>query len=366
MFKLKFEDGKARIGVLETRHGVIETPFFMPVASKLSVKLVETLELKELGVDAVISNAFLLYLKPGLDLIDKFKGVHKLMGYDGVIFTDSGGFQMISDKFLVDINEKKARFRDPFSGKVIDMYPERNMDIQERLKSDVAMCLDYMPRYGDSLEKIKKSVKLTYEWGKRCLEAHQDDKQKLFGIIQGGLSKELRVKSSELMKSLDFDGFAIGGLAIGESKEELEVAVDAVVGNLPKEKPRYLMGVGSIPEILENVGKGIDCFDSCYATKHGRHAVAFSKDGELRLEKGRYKEDFNPIDDCGCKVCKNYSRAYIHYLIKIEAVVWKRLISLHNIYFIQNLFKEIKEAIKENRFEEFKKEYLLRSSKLKS
>ena len=366
MFNVKFEDNEARIGVFETRHGKIETPFFMPVATKLNVKLIAPHELKKLNVDAVISNALLLYLKPGLDYVEKFKGIHKIMNYNGVIFTDSGGFQMISDDFLVDINEKKARFKDPYSGKLIDMYPEKNMDIQERLKSDVAMCLDYMPRYKDDLEVIKKSVKLTYEWGKRCLEAKEDDKQKLFGIIQGGLDIELRKKSSELMRSLDFDGYAIGGLAIGESRDELKKAVDAVVGNLPKDKPRYLMGVGSIPEILENIGKGVDCFDSCYATRHARHAIGFTKNGEIRLEKGRYREDENPIDDCGCETCENYSRAYINYLIKIKEYNWMRLVSIHNIYFIQNLIKECKEAIRENNFNEFKEEYLSRISKLNS
>ncbi|MBU2639929.1 MAG: tRNA guanosine(34) transglycosylase Tgt [Nanoarchaeota archaeon] len=367
MFEVKYSDGEARIGSFETRHGRIETPFFMPVATKLSVKLIEPKELKPLNVEAIISNALLLYLRPGLELIKKFKGVHGLMGFDKVIFTDSGGFQMISDKFLVDINEKKCRFRDPYTKKIIDMYPEKNMDIQERLRSDVAMCLDYMPRHGDSLEKIKKSVKITYEWGKRCKESHADSKQKLFGIIQGGLSKELREKSCELMKSLDFDGYAIGGLAIGENKEELKKVIDNVVKKLPKEKPRYLMGVGSIPEIFENIEKGIDCFDSCYVTRHARHAVAFTKKGEIRLEKGIYKEDFNPIEkDCKCDICKNYSRAYINYLIKINEYNWMRLVSLHNIYFIQNLIKEIKEAIKEKRFKEFKKEYLSRSSGLDS
>jgi len=366
MFKVKFEDNNARIGVLETRSGKVETPFFMPVATSLNVKLIEALELEKLNIKAVISNALLLYLRPGLDLVDKFKGIHKLMNYDGVIFTDSGGFQMISENLLLDINSKKARFKDPYSGRVVEMWPEKNMDIQERLKSDVAMCLDYMPRYGDSLDKIKKSVKLTYEWGKRCLEAHQDNKQLLFGITQGGLDKDLRIKSAKLMKSLDFDGYAIGGLAIGESMGELRKVVDYVIDELPKDKPRYLMGVGSIPEIIENIGKGIDCFDSCYATKHGRHAVAFTKDGEIRLEKGRYREDMNPIDDCNCEVCKNYSRAQINYLIKINEISWKRLISIHNIYFIQNLLEEIKKSIKEGDFEKFKKDYLSRFSKLNS
>jgi queuine tRNA-ribosyltransferase len=367
MLEVKFNDKKARVGEFETRHGKIETPFFMPVATKLNVKLIAPHELKELNVNAVISNALLLYLKPGLDYVKKFKGIHNLMGYDGVMFTDSGGFQMISDDFLVGINEKKCRFRDPYTKRVIDMYPEKNMDIQERLGSDVAMCLDYMPRYTDDIETIKKSVKLTYEWGKRCKESHLDDKQKLFGIVQGGLNKELRLKSLELMKSLDFDGYAVGGLAIGESKEEMKKIVDVVADKLPKDKMRYLMGVGSIPEIIENIGKGIDCFDSCYVTRHARHAIAFTKNGEIRLEKGIYKEDMNPIEkECKCEVCKNYSRAYINYLMKINEYNWMRLISLHNIYFVQELIKEIKINIKENNFEKFKKEYLSTFSGLNS
>jgi len=357
MFNLEFEDEKARVGVFETRSGKVETPFFMPVATSLNVRLISPKDLENLNVKAVISNALLLYLRPGLDMIDKFKGVHKLMNFKGTIFTDSGGFQMISEGLLIDINEKKARFKDPYSGRVVEMDPEKNMEIQERLKSDVAMCLDYMPRYNDSLETIKKSVKLTYDWGKRCLEAKEDDKQKLFGIVQGGIDKNLRKKSAELMTSLDFDGYSIGGLAIGESRDELKLALDSAIKYLPKDKIRYLMGVGSIPEILENIGKGVDCFDSCYATKHARHGVAFSSNGELRLEKGKHREDFKPIEEnCKCETCKNYSIAYIHYLIKVHDYSWKRLVSMHNIQFIQDLLEKVKVSIKEGNFEKFKKE----------
>src|SRR3989338_2883450 len=367
MLKLKFEDKKARVGIFETRSGKIETPFFMPVATSLNVRLISPKDLDNLNVKAVISNALLLYLRPGLEMVDKFKGIHKLMNFDKIIFTDSGGFQMISEDLLVEINEKKAKFKDPYSGRVVEMNPEKNMEIQERLGSDVAMCLDYMPRYKDSLETIKKSVKLTYEWGKRCKEAHKDNKQKLFGIVQGGIDKNLRKKSAELMTSLDFDGYSIGGLAIGESRNELKLAVDSAVKYLPKDKIRYLMGVGSIPEILENIGKGVDCFDSCYATRHARHAVAFTSNGEIRLEKAKHREDFNPIEkNCECEICKNYSRAYIHYLIKIHDYSWKRLVSMHNIKFIQNLLEKAKTEIKENNFEKFKKNYLVRFSGLNS
>ena len=361
MFDLKSESGNARAGIFETKRGKIETPFFMPVATTLNVRLISPLDLKNLNVNAVIANSLLLYLRPGLDALGNFGGIHKLMNFDNVIFTDSGGFQMISDELLININEKKAKFKDPYSNRIIDMYPEKNMDIQERLGGDVAMCLDYMPRYGDSVETVEKSVRLTYEWGKRCKKSHQDDKQKLFGIVQGGIDKKLRVKSAELMKSLDFDGYAVGGLAIGESKNELKIAVDAVVNNLPKEKPRYLMGVGSIPEILENIGNGVDCFDSCYATRHARHSVAFTSNGEIRLDKANFKEDFGSIDNnCECESCANYSKAYLNYLISIHDYSWKRLISMHNICFIQNLFKSIKISIKENNFEKFKKDYLKR------
>lgn len=359
MFNLKFEDKKARIGVFETRSGKVETPFFMPVATSLNVRLVSPKDLENLNVKAAISNSLLLYLRPGLDMIDKFKGIHNLMNFKGTIFTDSGGFQMISEDLLIDINEKKARFKDPYSGRVVEMYPEKNMDIQERLGSDVAMCLDYMPRYKDNLETIKKSVKLTYEWGKRCRESHKDDKQKLFGIVQGGINKSLRKKSAELMTSLNFDGYSIGGLAIGESKGELRFAIDSAIKYLPKDKIRYLMGVGSIPEILENIGKGVDCFDSCYATRHARHAVAFTSDGEIRLEKAKHKEEFKPIeDDCKCEVCENYSRAYINYLISIHDYSWKRLVSMHNIRFIQDLLEKVKISIKESNFEKFSKDYI--------
>ncbi len=366
MFKLRFDSYDARVGMFETRYGKIETPFFMPVATSLNVRLVSPLDLRNLNVNAVIANALLLYLRPGLEMVDKFKGIHKLMNFDKIIFTDSGGFQMISEDLLIDINEKKARFKDPYSGRIVEMHPEKNMEIHQRLGSDVAMCLDYMPRYKDSLDTIKKSVKLTYEWGKRCKDAHNDDKQKLFGIIQGGIDKSLRKKSAELMTSLDFDGYAIGGLAIGESEEELNLAVDSTIKFLPREKIRYLMGVGSIPEIIENIGKGIDCFDSCYATRHARHAVAFSSYGELRLDKAKYREDFKPMEkDCKCEACQNYTRAYLHYLIKIHDYSWKRLISMHNIRFIQDLLMKIKVSIKEDNFKKFKKDYISAFTKTK-
>lgn len=367
MLNIKHEDKEARVGIFETRSGKIETPFFMPVATTLNVRLISPLDLKNLNVNVVIANALLLYLRPGLDMIDKFGGIHKLMNFDKVIFTDSGGFQMISEDLLIAINEKKAKFKDPYSGKIIEMWPEKNMDIQESLKSDVAMCLDYMPRYKDSLQTIKKSVKLTYEWGKRCKKAHQDNNQALFCIVQGGINKNLRKKSAELMSSLDFDGYAIGGLAIGESKDELKISVDNSIKFLPRDKIRYLMGVGSIPEILENIDKGVDCFDSCYATRHARHAVAFTENGEIRLDKAKHKEEFKPIDeDCECEVCKNYSIAYLHYLIKIHDYSWKRLVSMHNIKFIHNLLDNIKTEIRENNFKKFKKDYLAKFSRLNS
>src|SRR3989344_8393047 len=221
MFTLKSESGKARYGELKTTHGKIETPFFMPVATKLAVKLITSKDLEALGLKAIIANAFILYLNPGVKLIEKAGGVHGFMNYSGCIFTDSGGFQMVSDKFLVEINKKWVKFRSPFDQSLHMITPEKDIEIQNSLDSDIAMCLDYMPRSDDKYEDVEESVELTYEWALRCRKAHRNKKQLLFGIIQGGCFNDLRKKSAELVTSIGFDGYAIGGVGIGESREEM-------------------------------------------------------------------------------------------------------------------------------------------------
>jgi len=358
MFKLTKTSGKARTGILKTAHGKVETPFFMPVATKLNVKLLNSHDLKQLKIDSLIANAFILYLQPGLELIKKAGGVHTFMGYHGVLFTDSGGFQMVSDNFLIKIDTHGVKFRSPFDHSIHFITPEKEMEIQNALGSDVAMCLDYMPRYEDKKASVQESVQLTYDWAKRCKKAHKNMKQLLFGIIQGGNYKELRKKSAEFITSLDFDGYAIGGLGLGEGSEKMFTAVDSVINYMPKNKPRYLMGIGTPQDLVKGVSKGIDIFDSCYVTRHSRHEVVFTNSGEIRLGKGRFAEDFQPLNPgCTCFVCKNFTRAYIRHLIKINEQGWKRLITYHNMHFVSQLMQNMRKAIKQGKFKEFEKEF---------
>ena len=359
MFKITSESENARLGKLKTQHGIIETPFFMPVATKMGLKLLNSQDLKDMGIKAIISNALILYLNPGLEFLKKAKGIHNFVNYHNIIFTDSGGFQMISDDFLISINEKAVKFRSPFNGQIHTISPEKDIKIQNEINSDVAMCLDYMPRFENNYDSIKESVKITYEWAKRCKKTHENDKQLLFCINQGGTFKDLREKSASLSSKLDFDGYAIGGLGIGEGNNLMQRTIDIAVKNMPKSKPKYLMGIGTLNDIIESIGKGIDIFDSCYATRHARHEMVFTYEGEIRLGKTIFKEDFSPADkNCKCFTCKNYTRAYLHYLIKINELSWKRLMTLHNVYFINNFLKDIRTAIKENSFEKFKKDFL--------
>src|SRR3989344_4366112 len=305
MFKITSESEKARTGLLKTQHGIIETPFFMPVATKMGLKLLNSQDLKDIGIKAIISNALILYLNPGLEFLKKARGIHNFVNYHGIIFTDSGGFQMISDKLLVSINEKAVKFRSPFNGQAHTITPERDIEIQNELNSDVAMCLDDMPRFENNYESIKESVRITYEWAKRCKSAHKNKKQLLFCINQGGTFKELREKSASLLSKLDFDGYAVGGLGIGEDHDLFKKTVGIAIKKMPKDRPKYLMGIGTLNDIIESIGRGIDIFDSCYATRHARHEMAFTCEGEIRLGKTMYKEEFNPLDeDCKCFTCK--------------------------------------------------------------
>jgi len=355
MFKLTHEYNKARIGRLKTKHGTVETPMFMPVATKGAVKLIDTDELKEMNVQGIISNAFLLYLKPGLDIA---KDLHKFMDWDRIIFTDSGGFQILSmNNVFKGIKKNGIIFKSPFNGERHLLTPEKVMEIQGILNSDVAMVLDHMPLHELSFKKVKEAVEDTHRWAKICLE-NRNEKQLLFGISQGGIFPELRKKSTSFINSLDFDGVALGGLCIGESKEDMHKMIKLSISLIP-EKPRYLMGVGSPVELINCIGDGIDIFDSVFPTRNARHGHIMTSKGAVDIEKSRYRNDFLPLDEnCKCKVCRKYSRAYIHHLFKSTEYLGLRLATYHNLFFIQNLIKDVKKAIKGNYFDEFKKEFI--------
>jgi queuine tRNA-ribosyltransferase len=353
------EEGNARVCKFKTRHGEIETPFFMPVATKASVKHLPSTDLKEINVPAIISNSLVLYLRPGLPIIKKFKGLHNFMNFNNVIFTDSGGFQMLRPSFLQGFNNKGIKFRSPFDGSKFTFTPEKSMQVQQDIASDVAMMLDNIPKLGANKQEVKEATLLTHDWAKRCISAHTDNKQLLFGITQGGLFKDIRKKSIEFFNKQDVDGLALGGLCIGEDKKDMHDIIKLHTKYLRKDKVRYLMGVGSPLDIIDSVYNGIDVFDSIFPTRNARHGTLFSSSGSLRILNKKYSKDSNPIDkNCDCFVCKNYSKAYIRYQLKFKEGVGYKLASFHNIHFITKLMNSIKTSIKENSFEKFRKDFI--------
>ncbi len=360
-FKIIAEDEKtnARITRWKTNHGIVETPFYMPCATKMAVKHLTSSDLKEIGIQAVIANSLVLELSRGSAYIEKRGGIHKLMSYDGTIFTDSGGFQMIRKSFYEKTTKDGVVFQDPLNQKKSFLAtPEFVTHIQAHIGSDVAMILDDHNAHTHTKEKHAEAVTQTYEWGKRCLAARINPKQLMFGIIQGGSYLDLRKKSAKLMESLNFDGMALGGLATGEPIPVMEKVVNTVTKIIKKEQPRYLMGLGSPVEMINTIGMGIDCFDSTYPTQNARHNTLFTMNGKIDIAKGRYMHDDNPIEeDCECHTCKNYSKAYICHLAKAEEPIAMRLKTYHNIFFMKRLMNEAKLAIKENRYQKFEKEF---------
>jgi queuine tRNA-ribosyltransferase len=365
VFDIVCKDKKtnARIGVLKTKSGLVETPFFMPVSTKAVAKFLTQEQLKDLGAVATISNGFILSLRPGVEVIKKFGGIRKFMNTSLINFTDSGGFQMYSPSIYVKSDEKGVMFRNPISGEKIFMTPEENMKIQLNIFSDVAMCLDRMPLYEDSKEEIKKSVDLTSMWAKRCKQIHDkmqskvsdSERQLLFGITQGGIHKDLREYSAKELVKLDFDGYSIGGFGMGETFQEEMRIVKQQKKIIPENKPVYLMGIGSPLEILEAISYGVDIFDSRLPTQNARRGSLFSSKGNLKILNKKYELDKAPIDsNCDCVVCKSYSRAYVRFLLKQEESVGKELASYHNLYYLMKLIDRAKEAIRKGKFKEFK------------
>ena len=359
MFKLITEDSGARIGKLKTKHGSIETPFFMPIATKGTAKQVSNDELKQIGSEAIIANAFILYLKPGLDVINKFKGIHNFMKWDKTIFTDSGGFQILSKTFLYEHNDKGVYFKNPFDGSKKFLTPEDIIKIEENIGGDVIMTLDFVPHYGKDKEYIAESIRITHLWADRCLKAHKNKKQLLFGICQGGTFRDLREKSTKFINNLDFDGVALGGLGIGEGRDLMFNTIKFSMKFIDIDKPRYLMGVGSPEDIIEAIGAGIDCFDSRFPTMNARHGGIFTSKGKINIERSIYRYDEDPLDkSCRCYVCKNFSKAYIHHLYRTYEPIRDRYGNIHNLFFIQNLINKCRKAIKNNEFVDFKKKFL--------
>lgn len=359
MYKLISEDSGARYGKLKTRHGVIETPFFMPIATKGTPKQVSPQELEELGTEALIANAFVLHLKPGLDVLRNFNGIHKFMKWNKVIFTDSGGFQILSKSFLHKADDKGVYFKNPFDGSKKFFTPEDVMKIEEEIGADVAMALDFVPHYGNDKNYISDCTRITHLWAERCVKSHEDKKQLLFGICQGGTFKDLREKSTRFINSLDFDGVALGGLGIGEGSDLMSNTIKLSVKNIDKNKTRYLMGVGSPEDIIKGIGLGIDCFDSRFPTMNARHGGIFTSEGKIDITKSIFRDDERPLDEnCKCYTCKRFSRAFMHHLYRTYEPIRDRYGNIHNLFFIQQLIKNSRKTIKNNEFKDFKKEFL--------
>ncbi len=358
-FTIAHTDGTARAGRLKTAHGMVNTPFFMPAATKATGKHITTDDYNEIPVKVMIANAFLLSLRPGIELVRKAGGLHRFMNFPGVLFTDCGGFQM-SRSMYEQKSKKGLHFRSPFTNEKMVITPQKIMEIEHTLGSDVAMMLDDMSPHGISLKEARLAMENTHRWGKECLDIHQKlhTKQLLFGIVQGNFYPSLRKESAQYISSLPFDGIAIGGVAIGEPLEKMYKAVDAALPFLPQNKPRYVMGVGSPAEVLELIGRGVDCFDSVYPTQTARHGTLFTSKGKIYIEQGKYAADFSPIEKgCTCHACRHYTKAYLHHLHKVGEPAGKRLQSIHNLYFMMNLLMQARKAIRHKRFVAFKEEF---------
>ncbi|OYT59189.1 tRNA guanosine(34) transglycosylase Tgt [Euryarchaeota archaeon ex4484_178] len=354
MFKIEAQDSKARVGVLKTAHGEIQTPFFMPVATKATVKTLSPQELRECDVKAIISNSLHLFLRPGLDVLEAHGGLHEFMGFNGIIFTDSGGFQMIREGFFIGVKEEGIVFKSPYDGKRYLFTPEFSKEVQRRIGSDVAMMLDFCSEYPADYETAKRATVLTSLWARKFPLG--DDRQLSFGIVQGGTYEDLRRKSAEDLSSIEFDGYGIGGLSIGEPKSVMHKMVSIVNSILPEEKPRYLMGVGSPMDIIKSVMEGVDVFDSVYPTRNGRHGTALTWKGRVNLKKSEYRNDHRTLDeDCSCYTCENFTRAYLYHLIKEREILGMRLLTLHNICFMQEFMERIREEINQGNIEKFRK-----------
>lgn len=349
----------ARYGILHTPHGDAEVPMFMPVGTLATVKALSPEEVKACGAGVILANTYHLSLRPGADIVAKAGGLHKFMNYDGPMLTDSGGFQVFSLAERRKITEEGVTFKNHLNGDKLFFSPEIAIGIEEKLGADIAMSFDECPPYPVSYEYMKNSVERTLRWAKRGKDAHKREDQALFGIVQGGEFADLRKMCAEELTKMDFDGYSIGGTSIGEPKDVMFKMVEYSVPYLPKDKPRYLMGVGSIDYILEGIAMGVDMFDCVLPTRIARHGALMTSKGRVNIRDLKYAEDFTPLDDqCDCYCCKNYTKAYLRHLYKCDETFGKRLLSIHNIRFLIHMMEEARKAIQEDRFGDFKDEFI--------
>ena len=349
----------ARYGILHTPHGDVEVPMFMPVGTLATVKYISPDELKAMNTGVILSNTYHLWLRPGEDVVANAGGLQNFMKYDGPMLTDSGGFQVFSLADNRKIKEEGVTFKSHLNGEKLFLSPEKSIEIQNKLGADIIMSFDECPPYPCTYEYMKNSVERTLRWAKRGKDAHKNDKQALFGIVQGGEFPELREYCAKELVKMDFPGYSIGGTSVGETKETLYKMIDYAIPYLPKDKPRYLMGVGSYDAILEGILKGVDMFDCVLPTRIARHGALMTSKGRLNIRDKKNEYDLSVIDDtCDCYTCKNgYSRSYLRHLYKCDEGYGKRLLSIHNIRFLTRLMEEVRIAIQEDRYLDFKNEF---------
>lgn len=355
-FKVVKTDRKtaARRGEITTSHGTFPTPVFMPVGTQATVKSLTPEDLYEIGVNIVLSNTYHLYLRPGEDLVAKAGGLHGFMNWQKGILTDSGGFQVFSLSKLRKISDDGVTFNSHLDGARHFFTPEKVMDIEQKLGADIAMCFDECAPYPCSHDYARQAMERTSRWARRCRESHNSDCQALFGIVQGSIFEDLRRQSAADITALDFPGYAIGGLSVGEPKKDMYRILELMDTLLPQDKPRYLMGVGAPEDLFEGVKRGVDMFDCVLPTRLARHGTAYTHHGKITVRNANFARDFKPLDEeCDCYVCKNFSRAYIRHLIKAEEMLASRLLSYHNIYFLTRLMENIRKALDNDEFNSY-------------
>ena len=360
-FRVECTDGPARAGSMDTPHGRVPTPAFMPVATQGSVKAVAPDDLASIGTTIVLSNTYHLMLRPGIRLVRDMGGLHRFMGWPGPILTDSGGFQTLSLGRLSSLSEEGVTFRSHIDGSEQFLSPELAVEYQEQLGVDIAMVLDHCPPYGAEEPDLREATVRTHRWALRCREAHRLDEQALFAVVQGGVSRELRLESAAALVAMDFDGYALGGLSVGEPKVMTYEMVSLMGGSLPNDKPRYLMGAGSPEDLVTCVGLGMDMFDCSLPTRVARNGGLFTADGRVNVHSAPYRESAGPIDDgCDCYACAGFSAAYLHHLFRARELLAYRLASVHNLRFVTRLMEEARAAIVEARYAAFRDGFLAR------
>ena len=353
-FNLLATDGRARRGELKLQHGTVQTPVFMPVGTYGTVKGMSPPELEAIGAQIILGNTFHLWLRPGTEVIDAHKGLHDFMQWKRPILTDSGGFQVFSLAKLRKLSEEGVSFRSPIDGSKVFLDAETSMAIQRSLNSDIVMCFDECTPYPATFDQAAQSMRLSMRWAKRCKAAHSDNPNALFGIVQGGVHESLRAESVAALTDIGFDGYAIGGLAVGEPADERNATLEVCDPIMPADKPRYLMGVGKPEDLIEGVRRGVDMFDCVIPTRNARNAFLYTFNGIVRLRNAKYKHDTRPLDEsCGCYVCQNYSRAYLHHLHRCNEILGARLNTWHNLAFFQQLMAQMRTAIERQEFDEF-------------